>query len=105
MASGKGEAAGAAWEGADLERTIVGEDPTSESLENARHWVSVYGHLVSLEQELMDALARMIPNMPPEAKREAEEINLPVLASQMERFRHRFDLWSKRKQELEEKSV
>src|SRR4029077_16730574 len=32
MASNKGEAAGAAWEGADLERTIVGEDPTSDSL-------------------------------------------------------------------------
>ena len=101
MASRKKEAAGAAWEGADLERTIVGEDPTSDSLENARHWVAVYSHLVNLEQELLDALARLIPKMPPEARKEAEETNLPVLASQVERFRHRLDFWSQRRRELE----
>ena len=101
MASNRGEAAGAAWEGADLERTIAGEDPTSDSLEDARHWVAVYGHLVNLEQELFDVLARMIPRMPSDAKREAEETNLPVLASQVERFRHRLDFWSRRRRELE----
>jgi hypothetical protein len=100
MAS-KREAAGAAWEGVDLERPITGEDPKSESLDNARRWVSVYSHLVNLEQELFDVLARMIPNMPGEAQREAEETNLPVLASQVERFRHRLDYWVKRKRELE----
>jgi hypothetical protein len=100
MASKK-EAAGAAWEGVDLERPITGEDPKSESLANARRWVSVYSHLVNLEQELFDVLARMIPNMPGEAQREAEQTNLPVLASQVERFRHRLDYWVKRKRELE----
>jgi hypothetical protein len=101
MASDTEGAAGAAWEGADLERAMAGEDPTSASLEDARHWVGVYSHLLNLEQELFDVLARMIPMMPPEAKKEAEETNLPVLASQLERFRHRLDLWSKRKRELE----
>jgi hypothetical protein len=95
------EAAGAAWEGAELERPITGEDPKSESLDEARRWVSVYSHLVNLEQELFDVLARMIPNMPGEAQREAEQTNLPVLASQVERFRHRLDYWVKRKRELE----
>jgi hypothetical protein len=101
MASRKGEAAGAAWEGVDLERPIKGEDPESESLDEARRWVSVYSHLVKLEQELFDVLARMIPKMPSEAQREAEQTNLPVLASQVERFRHRLDYWVKRKSELE----
>jgi hypothetical protein len=100
MAS-KREAAGAAWEGVDLERPIRGEDPKSESLDDARRWVSVYSHLVNLEQELFDVLARMIPNMPGEAQREAEQTNLPVLASQVERFRHRLDYWVKRKHDLE----
>jgi hypothetical protein len=63
--------------------------------------VAVYGHLVNLEQELFDVLARMIPRMPADAIREAEETNLPVLASQVERFRHRLDFWSKRRRELE----
>ena len=55
------EAAGAVWEGADLERPIPGENPESDSLEEARRWVSVYSHLVKLEQDLLDVLAGMIP--------------------------------------------
>lgn len=100
MAS-KEEAAGAAWEGADLERPISGENPETDSLEEARRWVTVYSHLVKLEQDLMDLMAGMIPKMPDEARKEAEETNLPVLASQIERFRHRLELWSKRRAELE----
>src|SRR5438105_1112473 len=101
MASRKEEAAGAAWEGADLERPIVGEDPRTDSLAEARRWVAVYHHLVNLEQELFDLLARMIPTMPGEAQQEAEATNLPVLASQVERFKHRLDYWQKRRDELE----
>jgi hypothetical protein len=39
--------------------------------------------------------------MPDAARREAENTNLPVLASQAERFRHRLDYWVKRKIALE----
>lgn len=100
MAS-RGEAAGAAWEGADLERPITGEDPETGSLTEARRWVVVYSHLVELEQQLLDDLAAMIPRMPSEAQKEAEATNLPVLTSQFERFRHRLDYWSKRRAALE----
>jgi len=103
MASRREEAAEAAWEGADLERPLSGEDPESDSLAQARHWVTVYVHLVNLEQQLFDLLAQLIPSMPREAQREAEETNLPVLASQVERFRHRLDYWVRREQELREK--
>jgi hypothetical protein len=99
------EAAGAAWEGADLERPILGENPESDSLEEARRWVSVYSHLVKLEQDLLDVLAGMIPNMPTEAQKEAEHTNLPVLASHVERFRHRLEFWSKRRAELESRQA
>jgi hypothetical protein len=98
------EAAGAVWEGADLERPIRGENPESDSLEEARRWVSVYSHLLKLEQDLLDVLAGMIPTMPNEAQKEAEQTNLPVLASQVERFRHRLEFWSKRRAELESRT-
>ena len=104
MASGKEEAAGAAWEGADLDRPIAGEDPESDSLEDARRWVAVYSHLVKLEQELLDLLARILPNMPAEARKEAEATNLPLLASQVERFRHRLHYWSRRRLDLESRT-
>ncbi len=103
MASRREEAAGAAWEGADLDRPILGENPDSESLEDARRWVTVYSYLVKLEEELLDMLAGAIPNMPDAAQREAEQTNLPVLASQVERFRHRRDYWIHRKTELEQR--
>jgi len=103
MASRKEEAAGAAWEGADLERPLSGEDPETDSLAEARRWVAVYHHLVNLEQELFDLLARMIPTMPQEAQKEAELTNLPVRASRVERFRHRLDYWTTRRDELETK--
>jgi len=101
MASRREEAAGAAWEGADLDRPIAGENPESESVDDARRWVSVYSHIVRLEEELLDMLAGAIPRMPDAAQREAENTNLPVLASQVERFRHRLEYWVKRKNELE----
>ena len=101
MASRREEAAGAAWEGADLERPISGENPESESLAEALRWTADYRHLVKLEQELFDLLAKVIPTMPREAQHEAEETNLPVLASQVERFRHRLDYWVRRQEELE----
>jgi hypothetical protein len=100
MASGREEAGGAVWDGADLDRPISGEDPESESLADARRWIAVYGHLVKLEQELFDLFAGMIPSMPREAQLEAERTNLPLLASQVERFRHRLEFWVKRQDEL-----
>ena len=101
MASKKEEAAGAAWEGADLDRPIAGEDPATGSLEEARHWMAVYSHLVRLEQELLDLLAGFVPQMPDDAQKEAEMTNLPVLATQLERFKHRLEFWTQRRAELE----
>ena len=102
MASDKEEAAGAAWKGADLERPLEGEDPESGSLAEAQRWIAVYHHLVNLEQQLLDLLAKFIPAMPGAARKEAEETNLPVLASQIERFRHRLAFWQKRRDEIEQ---
>jgi hypothetical protein len=101
MASRKEEAAGAAWQGADLERPLAGEDPESGSLAEALRWIAVYHQLVNLEEELLDVLARFISGMPDAARSEAQETNLPVLASQLERFRHRLAYWQRRRDELQ----
>jgi hypothetical protein len=103
MASRKEEAAGAAWKGADTERPIQGEDPKTDSLVEARRWAAVYRSLVALEERLLDILAGNIPSMPPEAQLEAERTNLPVLTSQLERFRKRRDYWIRREGELSER--
>ena len=101
MASPDEEAAGAARAGADLDRPIAGEDPASDSLDEAERWIGIYHHLLSLEQDLFDRLAMHLTSMPPAAQREAESTNLPVLMTTLERFRHRLAFWQKRRDELE----
>jgi len=98
------EAARAASAGAELDRPISGEDPGSESVADARHWASVYRSLVALEEQLLDLFASNIPSMPREAQIEAEKTNLPILLTQVERFRHRLDLWVRRERELSAKA-
>lgn len=88
---------------ANEDAPMPGEDPSTVSLREARRWVAVYSQLNNLEQELFDVLARLIPAMPAEARKEAEQTNLPVIASQVERFRRRLELWQKRRDELERK--
>jgi len=101
MASPDEEAAGAARAGADLDRPIAGEDPASDSLDEAERWIGIYHHLLSLEQDLFDRLAMHLTSMPPAAQREAESTNLPVLMTTLERFQHRLAFWQKRRDELE----
>ncbi len=101
MASQEEEAAQAANVGADLEKPLAGEDPGSDSLAEVERWVAVYQQLVELEQHLFDTLAFHIPKMQDSARREAEATNLPVLLTQLERFRHRLAYWQRRRDELE----
>lgn len=96
------EAARAAWEGADPERTLAGEDANTGSLAEARHWFGIYATLADLEQEMFDVLATFIAKMSPAARTEAEETNLPVIESQLKRFTYRRDFWRRRMRELGE---
>jgi hypothetical protein len=90
----------AARKGADLERPIEGEDPSAHSPDVVRRWLRAYAELESLESELLDLLAARAARMSKEARREAEETNLPVLLSQFVRFRKRRDYWQQREREL-----
>jgi hypothetical protein len=93
----------AAQKGADLHRTIDGEDPDTKSPDSIRQWLKTYAELLALEADLLDMLAERLPGMSNGARREAEETNLPVIVSQLERFRYRLDFWKKRKEELDPK--
>jgi hypothetical protein len=91
----------AARKGGDPDRPIDGEDPGTRSLDVARRWWRVYGELEKLETELVDHLAERAAEMSDDARREAAETNLPVLLSQLHRFRERHTYWRQRAQEVE----
>ena len=90
----------AAKKGGDLNRPIDGEDPNAQSRDAVRRWLRAYAELESLETELLDLLAERIARMSEDARHEASETNLPVLISQLERFRKRRDYWRQRQQQL-----
>jgi hypothetical protein len=91
----------AARKGADLDRPIDGEDPSARSDQAIRRWLRAYAELESLEAELLDLFAARSAQMSEDARREAAETNLPVLVSQLERFRKRHDYWQDRAENLE----
>ena len=91
----------AARKGGDAERPMEGEDPKAQAPESIRRWLRAYAELEALESELLDVLAARAANMGKDALHEAEETNLPVLLSQLERFRKRGEYWRQRAFELE----
>lgn len=101
MASLEVEAARTAPRGADLERTLVGENPATGSLKEARWWFKVYAELTELEEQLFNDLASNVGRMPRDARNEAMATNLPIIESQLRRFRHRRSYWSSRVKALQ----
>ena len=100
MQADQSRATEAARKGADPHRLMDGEDPGTQSAQSAHHWLKAYAELLELEADLLDMIAERMPGMSDEARHEAEETNLPVIVTQMERFRYRLEFWRQRKQEL-----
>jgi hypothetical protein len=86
----------AARRGADTERPIEGEDPTIYSPEVNRRWQAAYSELLHLETGLLHFLSEQVPRMSADAQREAQLTNLPLIESQVERFRQRLEFWRQR---------
>jgi hypothetical protein len=91
----------AARKGGDPDRPMDGEDPDARAPETVRRWWKVYGELERLETALVDLLAERAAEMSEEARREAGETNLPVLLSQLHRFRERHTYWRQRALDIE----
>lgn len=83
------------------DRLLEGEDPDSAYVEDAAHWISVYAEILLFKERLVDAAqGGMLQMTHPLARKEATEIDLPVLLSERERLRRRLDFWQARQREL-----
>ena len=88
--------------GSDLDRGMDDEAiPAEASADTARHWIYVYTQLDNLESHLISEARNLLPTLSRAAREEAELTNLPLLESQLRRFRHRQRLWQLRLDELE----
>lgn len=92
----------AAIRGADPDQTMDGEaDMGTASLEEALFWVGVYREILAMEEKVMDRVRQLMSAQSPLVRKEVELTNVPVIASQVSRFRHRHDHWKLKVSELQ----
>jgi hypothetical protein len=71
-------------------------DPLTASLEESLFWRNVYSEILAMEESVLERIHQLIASQSPEARREVELTNLPVVVAQAERFRSRGKLWESR---------
>ena len=91
----------AAARGGDASRGMDGEgDPGSASLEQAVYWRQIYVDILAMEEKVMERIQDLMDRQSPQARREVELTNVPVVAAQAARFRARLGFWSARVDQL-----
>jgi hypothetical protein len=77
----------------------------SASMEQARFWRDTYEEILHMEVQVMARIHELMSRATPAVRREAEMSNVPVIAAQIDRFRHRHLFWTDRVAELNRDSA
>jgi hypothetical protein len=92
----------AAIRGGDTEQGMETEaDPLTGTLDQAVYWHKIYSEIVVMEEGVLARIHELMADQSPEARREAELSNVPVVFAQLTRFKRRRGYWSKRIQQFE----
>ena len=92
----------AAARGGDSRFGMDGEgDPKVATLEQALFWRQIYVEVLAMEEKVLVRIQDLMSKQSPEARREVELTNVPVVAAQAARFRDRLGFWTARVEELE----
>jgi|SRR5579859_289147 len=93
----------AADRGGDTTLGIDGEvDIGSASLDQAVFWAQVYAEIYAMEEKVMLRIEELMALESPTVRLEVRRTNVPVIASQVERFRQRHEYWATKVKELEQ---
>jgi len=68
-------------------------DPATATLEQARFWRNTYSEILTMEEAVLDHIHQLMAGQSPEARREVELTNVPVVVAQVVRFRARRGIW------------
>jgi hypothetical protein len=90
------EARKAALDAVEPERLLEGEDEDTAYLDDAVHWVKVYGELLDFKRSLLAVAEQRMAVMHEDAGLEVEETDLKVLKAEAARFERRLDFWNER---------
>lgn len=84
----------AAIRGGDVLITMEGEaNPATASLELALFWRNIYREILAMEETVIERIRQLMVGLSPQARREVELTNVPVVVAQADRFRARLGLW------------
>jgi ketosteroid isomerase-like protein len=79
----------------DPELLLPGEDPASEEIRDAIHWVQVYGELIGMTSALLERSEPTVRGMHEDAAHEAGGTQR-VLRAQRQHYEARYDFWRER---------
>ena len=71
-------------------------DPANASLEQALFWRGIYSEILDMEESVLARIRQLMAQQSPQARREVELTNVPVVVAQVERFRSRWEIWDSR---------
>ena len=71
-------------------------EPASASLEQALFWRGIYSEILEMEESVLARIRQLMAEQSPQARREVELTNVPVVVAQVERFRSRWEIWDSR---------
>jgi hypothetical protein len=92
----------AATRGGDSTQPMDGEtDPKTASMEQALYWRQIYREILAMEEKVLKRIEDLMAKQSPQARREVELTNVPVVVAQAARFRERLGFWTARVTELE----
>src|SRR2546421_3898159 len=77
----------------DAKRLLPGEEPSSDLLADAKHWIDVYGQLRATKRQLITNLKDLMEHQSQEAQDELQRADVRVLELQVERFERRLAFW------------
>lgn len=84
----------AATRGGDDSLGMDGEaDPATASLEQALFWRNIYSEILVMEEAVLERIRQLMLDQSPQARREVELTNVPVVVAQAARFRSRLGFW------------
>ena len=65
-------------------------------MEQALFWRGIYTEILEMEESVLARIRHLMAKQSPQARREVELTNVPVVVAQVERFRARRGLWEAR---------
>lgn len=93
----------AADRGGDTTVGIEGEvNIGTATLEQAIFWSKVYAEIHAMEEKVMLRIEELMAVESPTVRLEVRRTNVPVIASQVERFRQRHEYWANKVRELQQ---